>query len=679
MSDYIELTPEELREHKAKISKNIGLSTYEPALGEDISSPSAMGEAVGLAAEAVDIPASMLRAGAYGALDEDSSMSEEISKQYQRIKEGDSEYGPSGKDVVMAAGMEDGTMADLAGVGAEMVLDPASLVGAGVGLTKAAKNIGKSAGESIKKLSKTPSSRVFAEHTSASKYGKEGVRPELLAEAGIQEDLIKYIDKPSKLLEAIEGPKRIVYPNQLQSGKKSIKMEKVKGKSGKLGEISDELEAMINTISNTTFRGTDVDTKYIVDPISAKKIDKMEDPLSGVPFSLDEAAQAEEYIDSIMRKGKKSFNLKELFDLKKELGKRVSSREFWKNPDDATAVKKEATIDLINQIDGVIEKALDGVPIRTDNGIDNAAEVYKVQNDRLHKLMQIRGLLNSVPPKELKDVNVPQILMESGLAGAALGTGAMLGSGSPTAAFISGAAGSAAWAMRDRGRSLTDAFLAKNLDKAGKAAEKAVPFSGGLLPQIIRETKDEPIEVKTPYVQDIMRGLPNKREPQSFMSPRQRLEMKEFNLPKALLESKIPRTSKGLQENAQLFKMKVAQEAENIVADRMNASGADPEMADPAEIRDAAKQLYTQVTILLDERPQDIPKMLPVFASQMPHFFEDDAYNRIEGVVPMSLRPKVRDDIRKNSSLTSRQKMAKVDLLNRTGEYFDDDQDSGMA
>ena len=161
------------------------------------------------------------------------------------------------------------------------------------------------------------------------------------------------------------------------------------------------------------------------------------------------------------------------------------------------------------------------------------------------------------------------------------------------------------------------------------------------------------------------------REPQSMFNPIPLQEQMDMNLPKQLQKTKMPRTTEGVLENKQLFKLKVAQEAENFVVDRAMKTGLDPQMLDPEMLKQEATDLYKNVADTLEDFPEEVGAVLPIWIKDWPHFFEKDPYSRIDGVVGQSARPQLREDIRKNPNLTNTQRIEKLDLLNRTGRYED--------
>ena len=219
-------------------------------------------------------------------------------------------------------------------------------------------------------------------------------------------------------------------------------------------------------------------------------------------------------------------------------------------------------------------------------------------------------------------------------------------------------------------------ILAGNLGYAASAAaEMAGDFVGGPVGQMSRNVQKTPlgsvlgrgVRKLTPTMSEEQQPIMS-REPQSF-NPMPIQEQMDMNLPKELLKTKLPRNTEGLQSNSQIFKMKVAQDAENLVLARMQKAGVDTSEMELEDVQEAATELYSNIAMVLDENPDEVASMLPMWIQQFPQLFEKDRYGRIEGVVPSSRRPEVREEIRKNSEISNKERITQLDLLNRSGEY----------
>lgn len=221
-------------------------------------------------------------------------------------------------------------------------------------------------------------------------------------------------------------------------------------------------------------------------------------------------------------------------------------------------------------------------------------------------------------------------------------------------------------------------LLAGNIGyKAASAVEALGDTASGITSQLSKSVQESParnllsrgVRKLVPSLDSGQEASPIiAREPQSFnpMSPAERMEV---NLPKKIQQSKLPRNSEGVKENSKLFKLKVAQDSENMVLRRMQKAGVDTSQVGQDEVEMTAKELYSNISMVLDETPEKVPAMLPVWIQQFPELFESDRYGRIEGVVPNSRRPEVREEIRKNPEISNIERINQLDLLNRSGEY----------
>jgi hypothetical protein len=150
-------------------------------------------------------------------------------------------------------------------------------------------------------------------------------------------------------------------------------------------------------------------------------------------------------------------------------------------------------------------------------------------------------------------------------------------------------------------------------------------------------------------------------ERRSLMQPQE-----VMNIPTQLVETKFPRTTEGIAENRDIFRYKFAQEAENIVNSEAQALGMQP---GEDEIYETAKQRYDQIAMILEDE-EKIHEALPMLIQKYPSFFEKDKYARINNVVPESLRPQVTRDTQLDDNLSNQEKIKKIALLNKTGEYY---------
>lgn len=129
-------------------------------------------------------------------------------------------------------------------------------------------------------------------------------------------------------------------------------------------------------------------------------------------------------------------------------------------------------------------------------------------------------------------------------------------------------------------------------------------------------------------------SIPQPRNPELFSA--------QMNLPTQLVSMRIPRTSQGIMENKQLVLAKIAQEM--------------PES-------------FSHVQTMM-ESEVDVNDALPVLIEMLPHMFEKDRYNRINNILPENMKPLAMEEIRKDEYLSPTEKISRLDLMNRTGEYY---------
>ena len=102
-------------------------------------------------------------------------------------------------------------------------------------------------------------------------------------------------------------------------------------------------------------------------------------------------------------------------------------------------------------------------------------------------------------------------------------------------------------------------------------------------------------------------------------------------------------------------------------------AGLDPESM-PDEVSSAAESLYKNAEMLLTEMPDEIPAILPVWVQTMPELFEKDRLNRIDGVVPNSMRADASKEIEKSGKYGTKKSthdmIAELDELHSTGRYL---------
>lgn len=111
-----------------------------------------------------------------------------------------------------------------------------------------------------------------------------------------------------------------------------------------------------------------------------------------------------------------------------------------------------------------------------------------------------------------------------------------------------------------------------------------------------------------------------------------------------VIRMKLPRDSQSFIEKANLVKMKVAQQM--------------PEQFD-----------YVQD--VLDNNPEEVPRLLPLLIKALPHFFAPDDYDRIDGKVTTPAGRFKAEKRIDELDVPNHKKMEMKDRLFKTGEFDD--------
>lgn len=515
--------------------------------------------------------------------------------------------------IIDASGMAptgyDKTGGIVSGMGYEMATDP--LTYGSLGTVPLAKSLIKRA---MKKPLQKQVAKALAKIQPLTKTDLKSNRStEVMAAQLAQEDLVKYIKNPSRLLEVLGG-KRTAKEVTNSAGTMIKSTTKKKGKDtfkkDLIGEISQDLGEMMDDIS---YSNSKVESKAITDPVSAKLMEEVDSKTSAIRRSPEELARMEDEIFSIID-SPEGYSLSELYKIKKNIGKQISTPIYFQPTDKALSNSKETMMGIQKQIDDIIKDKLSGSRVMDPktNKMVNAADYYELNNTRMHNLINVRDTLQMVPERELRNsdmfATVMGILTQGAVGGAAGGVISAV-TDIPFAAAGGAIASGGYAAARQAGQAVTKNFpenAAKGMDLFQKAAPNLIP----LAPQAARE------------------GREIYRRPQSVE-----------NLPSQLIETTLPRTVDGIMENKKLFLAKAAQQAPD---------------------------LFKGLEFLVNNRPEDLEIALPAMILKAPHLFDRDKYGRIDNkILDPSMQMKAREDIME-SELTNTEKIAMIDKLNRT-------------
>ena len=114
-------------------------------------------------------------------------------------------------------------------------------------------------------------------------------------------------------------------------------------------------------------------------------------------------------------------------------------------------------------------------------------------------------------------------------------------------------------------------------------------------------------------------------------------------LPEKLVKTTVPRTTQGILDNLDFVKMKLAQQA---------------------------PQFYETFMDVVENNPQQLDQLLPWVEMRMPHIFDYDKYNRINGKIhDEQMKVKARKDVMHDDNLSNIEKAKIIQKLNKTGEF----------
>lgn len=320
-----------------------------------------------------------------------------------------------------------------------------------------------------------------------------------------------------------------------------------------------------------------------------------------------------------------SLNLSEVHELRKNIGKLVSDRAFYAQPDQAMKVETEVLRDLYRELGDVIKKQLSGRKVAVGSKHVDAADFYSAQNNRLKSFLDIESMLEYVPTELLKEPDVAAklsgMMAQAGVWGAG-GIAASLG-GLPINPVVSGIAGATFGASKAASSAVESAapeYLTSIFKQAAKIAPAGAAATQRGTIQFMRNGE---------FVPESKMG----REPQSIdMSPKQ------------LINYRIPRNTQGILENKDKVIAKLVQ------------SGLDDNTIDT-------------IAQALNGDEDDVANLMPQLSQQFGYLFEKSKYKTFDGrFVDPNDKAKAADDISKRDDLNSIQRAKMISKINKTGE-----------
>lgn len=562
-----------------------------------------------------------VRAG-IGALQDDDTESGFFESAASQFGE-PTKYAPTGKEIAQNLGVSDDvliedapivgdiTKSGVLGLGIDFVADPSLIAtGASKALGAASRSI-KPVRIALKNRGAKKAFKALAQLPTEAQTGKvlNRSRDELAGRVLMEEDLGPLLNKPEKLLDKIIGEKSVSYETSNLGGK-SVELPKSVRKSGVISDISKDTTGIIEKISDNVPK---TDLNGLVKMMEQNDLRLRMDPEVAKRFDQSDIEKYSDYLKSYLKPvgDKDSRSLLQLQNLKKDIGSKLSSDEFFKPQDKSKAFEKVVLQDIYHTLKRRVEHLTEGASIKSGDDVVDAGEKIKFNNKRISALMDVSEMLSKVPVKELKSQSTVQNIVDTAITGAIYSAATGSGAGPATGMAMSGAYAQA--------RNLPQR-LVKGIPAMEARATEAI-LRGEIMPKM---AQDVSMGVVAP-----MRAIRQGREPQS--------------IPEELVRTKIPRSSEEVLANKDMVLAKVAQQA--------------PESFD-------------QVQEILENQPEMIGDVLPVLAQAMPHLFTNDKYNRIDGVIlDPAKKEMARQDLMKDEDLSNVDRMMRMNRLNKTGEF----------
>lgn len=507
---------------------------------------------------------------------------------------------------------------DVAGLGAEMALDPLALLSGGMKATAKVANAIPMSRNMIKTAASRRAIKALSNIPSNSEMRNLVKRrmPEIVGQVLVEEDLAGSIGNPKKLYEKIAGKKSVEYSRK-KIGSKDYDFAAPQKQGGLISDISKETDDIISQVSKNV-SAIDVDDLRV--DILSQDVFRRFDPQMASKLSAKDIQKHSDIVNEYLKpaSGRKR-TLKQLQELKRSIGEKLSSKDFFNPQDKSIAFEKAVLKDIYHNLKRKIEDAADGVNLVVDGKNVNAGDILKMNNDRVTHLMDVKSLLENVDADSLRDPSLIQMAID-GLASGAIGLGTYSISGSS----VAGGTAAAAYGATKLGQAFSKKFPGIEANILNKILQ------GNLIPKTpVRMSVGS--KLFTSDMMDDQDSVNPGREPKS--------------LPEALITTQIPRDTEEILQKKEFILAKAAQQA---------------------------PELYDSVKEVLEGHPEKLPELLPPLIGMAPHLFQYDKYNRVDSVI---IDPQMKDRARKDTmlrdDLSKIQKAQIINELNKTGKFYD--------
>jgi hypothetical protein len=496
--------------------------------------------------------------------------------------------------------------------------------------------------------SEKQAAKAVSKYATKPMVGAEGVDPKKIGTRLVAEDLQGKLRSPIKLYEHVSGkaPLLKINPDSLDT----LVIKRGKKEGGQIQKISEDITSMLQQVEKSktvapiepALVGTKVIFDNVVKNLSATtgetvdlqsiqkilektlkpfQIDKVETPIRNViekqPFT-GELKQVTEFGEKVISTPK-TITITQVQDLRKNIGKLLSDRDFYKTPDQAMTLETDVLREVYRELGDTLKKSLQNVDVKIGNQVVNAKEYYEAQNDRLKSLYDIQSMLEYTDLNQLKSPDLNSMIAR------VLGYGGVVGSSAMATTFLefpqyataAGAigAGTAAGlsAVRDMSAN-TPEYLTSIFKQAAKVAPAAT--AAGTQGTIMYMRNGQ--------------FVPSLQEP----------------TPEDILKFKLPTTTQGFIQNKKMVLAKLAQEGfagEQIDAIAQALNG------DEVDLSDSVRVLYSQFPGVFDRYTSKNGKRYAIFDGEF---------------IDPEQKSQAADQVSKRKDLNSIQKAKMISTIN---------------
>jgi len=514
----------------------------ETSIGEDIL------EGIGTIGEYIDRYTGAPVRAAVGAAQKGEPI---LEAGYEQIGE-PTKHAPTGKEIMQEFGVSDEPLIEdvpyigdisksgAAGFAGEMVMDPLMIAGAGIKAAGMAARAIKPVRLAVKTRAGKAAFKALSQISDNSKIKEvfKKNRPQIVGQQLLESDLGQYLNNPSLLLEKIKGKDTVKYVQQ-KIGKTRVDRPIKTRTGGMISDISKETEEVLLKISPDVDK---IDVNELAEQLINKDIRLRINPEEAIKFSQKDITRYEKHITELLKPIGDSGDMRsvvQLQNLKKSIGKKLSSKEFFAPTDRKLALEKNAMLDIYHELKRTIENSIEGVSVQMGDDIVDAGVLVGTNNQKVTSLMDVGALLENIPAKEMRSHTTVQKITDLMTSGA-IGLGVAGASGSTAAGMVAAGA---------YGASRVGTTIAKKLPAV--EANVLFNFIKGEFPKKAAATS-------------VIRSMNAGREPQS--------------VPEQFIRTPLPRNTDEILENREFVLGKTAQMAPEMFDQLKDLMDNDPDI-----------------------------------------------------------------------------------------------------